>query len=90
MGPCYIQWFAWFSGQGFGLHCFAQAFPSCGEWGLLPSSGARACRCGGFSCCRAQALGLGPAAAAAHGLSCPTVCGILVPGPGIKPTSLEL
>ena len=32
-------------------------FSSCGEPGLLPSCGARASHCGGFSCCRAQALG---------------------------------
>ena len=53
-------------------------------------SGARASHCGGFSWCRAQALGLWAVVAAAHGLSCPKVCGILVPGPGIKPMSLEL
>ena len=40
-----------------GLHCRAQAFSSCGEWGLLSSCGARTSHCGGFSCCGAQALG---------------------------------
>ena len=29
---------------------------SCGEQGLLPGCGAWVSHCGGFSCCRAQAL----------------------------------
>ena len=33
-------------------------FSSCSEQGLLSSWGAWASHCGGFSCCRAQALGL--------------------------------
>lgn len=41
-GTCHIQWFACFPGRGFGLRCFARAFPSCGEWGLLSF------RCEGF------------------------------------------
>ena len=32
-------------------------FSSCGEQGLLSSCGARASRCRGFFCCRAQTLG---------------------------------
>ena len=32
------------------------ALSSCGQQGLLYSCGARASHCGGFSCCRAQAL----------------------------------
>ena len=75
-----MQWSACFSGRGFALRCFGRAFSS---------SGARASRGGGFSCCGAQALGLWALVAAAHGLS-PTVCGILVPRLGIKPMSLEL
>ena len=39
------------------LHCCARAFSSCGEQGLLSSWGAQASHCGGFSCCRAWALG---------------------------------
>ena len=35
----------------------AQAFPSCGEKGLLSSCGACVSHCPGFSCCRAQSLG---------------------------------
>ena len=38
------------------LHCCAWAFSSCGEQGLLSSCGAQASHCGGFSCCRVQAL----------------------------------
>ena len=40
-----------------GLGCFAQAFSGCGEWKLFSSCGARASRCGGFSCCIAWAVG---------------------------------
>ena len=32
-------------------------FSSCRGWGLLSSSSARASHCGGFCCCRAEALG---------------------------------
>ena len=40
-----------------GLYCCVQAFSSCGEWGLLSGCDAQASHCGGFSSCRAQALG---------------------------------
>ena len=46
------------------VHCSMgflwQGWASCGEGGLLlsQSEGAQASHCGGFSCCRAQALGL--------------------------------
>ena len=39
-----------------GLHCFAQAFSGCGEQSLLSNCDAWPSHCGGFSCCRAQAL----------------------------------
>ena len=39
------------------LRCCTWAFSSCGEWGLISSCSALASHCGGFSCCRAQALG---------------------------------
>ena len=42
-----------------GLHCCTDFFSCCGERGLLSSSGAQASHCGGFSGCRAQALGRG-------------------------------
>ena len=32
-------------------------FSRCGEWGLLSSCSMRSSHCGGFSCCRAGALG---------------------------------
>ena len=38
------------------LFCYAQAFSSCSEWGLLSSCGAQASR-SGFSSCGARALG---------------------------------
>ena len=40
-----------------GLHRCTWAFCSCGEWGLLSTCGAQASYWGGFSCCRAWALG---------------------------------
>ena len=39
-----------------GLCCFLRAFSSCSKWGL-PSRGAQAAHCSGFSCCKAWALG---------------------------------
>ena len=61
----------------FAVHRF---FSSWGEWGLLS----------GFSCCRAGALGAQASVVEAHGLSCPTACGVLVPRPGIEPMSSAL
>ena len=58
-----------------GLGCM-QAFSSCGEPGLLSSFSAWASQCGGFSCCRGQALGAWAAAAEALRLSCLEACGI--------------
>ena len=48
---------------------------SCGKQGLLSSCSVQASRCCGFSC-EAQALGLWPSVAVAHGLSCSRACGI--------------
>jgi len=45
-----------------GLHCCVRAFSGCGEQGLLTSCGAWASHGSGFSCCRAQALGLADSA----------------------------
>ena len=39
-----------------GLHCYAQAFSSCSELGLLSSCRAQASHCHGFSCCSTQTL----------------------------------
>ena len=56
--------------------CWAQAFSSCREWGLLSS-------CGGFSCCRARA--------SERRLSSWQLTGTWnLPGPGIKPMSPAL
>ena len=66
---------------GLGLHCCIQAFSSCGMW--VP-------HCGGFSCCRAQAVGSEASVVPApilysrgsvfmvHRLSCPVACGIFL------------
>ena len=40
-----------------GLRCCAKPFSSCSNWGLLSSWAVWASHCGGFSCCRAWALG---------------------------------
>ena len=61
-----------------GLHCYAWAFSSCGEWGLLSSCVARASHCGGFFCCRAWAPGTWASVLAAPGLGCCEACGIFL------------
>ena len=48
---------------------YAQAFPGCGERGLLSSCGPWASHCSGFSPCVAQALGARASVLAAQGLS---------------------
>ena len=57
------------------LDCCAWAFSACSEQGLLSNWGAWASYCGGFSCCRAQALGR---VVAAPELSCPVEGGIFL------------
>ena len=71
-------------------------FSSCDEWVLLSGYSAWASHCGGFSCCRAQALGCpssvvvapGPwstgSVVAMHGLNCSSACGIF-PDQGSNP-----
>ena len=54
-----------------GLCCCAQAFSSCGEQGLLSSSGAWASYCSGFS----WAVVAQDSVVVAHGLCCPKACG---------------
>ena len=56
-----------------GLHCCS----CCDKWGLISSCGTQASHCGGFSCCRALA-GCAASVVGAHGLSCPTACGIFL------------
>ena len=55
----------------FCLHCafiaFAQAFSSCGDWGLLFLVEAGASHCSGFSCFGIQALGAWASVDATHG-----------------------
>ena len=52
-----------------GLHCCAQAFYSCGKQGATLRCSAWVSHCGGFSCCRAQALGAWVSVVVACGLS---------------------
>ena len=47
----------WGVGAMLGLHCSAWTFSSCGERGLLSNCSAWTSHSGGFSCCKAQALG---------------------------------
>ena len=56
--PDLIDWLIdWFL-AALGIPCYAQAFSSCGRWGLLSGWHAQASHCFGFPCCRAQALGM--------------------------------
>ena len=56
-----------------------------GASGATLRCGARASHCGGFSCCRARALGVWASAVMAPGLSCSAACGMWdVPEPGIE------
>ena len=52
-----------------GLCCCARAFSSCGKGGATLRCSARASHCGGFSCCRALALGMQASVVVARGLS---------------------
>ena len=52
-----------------GLCCCTPAFSSCGKCGATLRCGAWASHCGGFSCCRARALGAWASVVLAHGLS---------------------
>ena len=51
-----------------GLRCCARAFSSCRKQATL-LCGTRASHCGGFSCCRAQALGAQASVVVVHRLS---------------------
>ena len=52
-----------------GLGCCVQAFSGCGERGATLRCGVQASHCGGFSCCRARALGAWASVVVARGLS---------------------
>ena len=52
-----------------GLRCCVQAFSSCSERGATLRCSVRASHCGGFSCCRAWALGTRASVVVVHGLS---------------------
>ena len=52
-----------------GLRCYALAFSSCDEQGLLSSCGAPASHCRGFSCCKAWPLKCVGSVVVEHGLS---------------------
>ena len=71
-----------------GLCGYVRAFSSFSEWGLLSSCSVWASQCDGFSCCRAQALGMHASVAVARGLGCSAVCGIF-PDQGLNPCHLQ-
>ena len=80
-----------------GLCCCARAFSSCGEPGLLFIAVCELLsHCGGFSCCRAQALGAWASVVVARRLSsCGAwaylLCGMWdLPGLGLEPVSPAL
>ena len=60
-----------------GLHCCEWAFSRYGERGYS-SCVAQASHYGGFSCCRARALGAWASVVVARGLICPMACGIFL------------
>ena len=66
-----------------GLHS-CMAFSNYRKWGLLSSCCVTVSYCGGFSCCRAWALGHTGSAAVEHRLSCSKVYGIFM-DQGSKP-----
>ena len=76
-----------FSLAALGLCCCVWAFSGCGS---------QASHCGGFSCCRAQALGTQASVVVAHRLSsCGSRAQLLhgmwdLPGPGLEPVSPAL
>ena len=70
------------------LHCYVWAFSNCSEQGLFSSKGAQASHCGGFSCCRAQALGNEGFGVAAHILCCSLACRIF-PHQGLNPCPMH-
>ena len=71
------------------LHRCVWAFSPCGERGLLSICNAWASHCGGFSCCKAQALGQAGSVIAALRLHCSPACGIF-PDQGSNPGPLHL
>ena len=72
-----------------GLHCSAQAFSSCGKWGLLSSCGAQTSRCSGFSYCGARTPG--PVGFGSCGARAQLPHGVWnLPRPRIKPVSPAL
>ena len=72
-----------------GFHCYAEAYPSCNEWGILSHCGVWASDCIGFSCCRAWALEcMVGSVVVALGLSCSEACGMFL-DKGLNPYPLH-
>ena len=74
-----------------GLHCWARAFSSCGEWGLLFVAVCGLLIAVASLCCGAQALGARASVVVTHGLSCSTATNMWdLPRPGLEPVSPAL
>ena len=68
-----------------GLHCCMPAFSSCSDWGPLSCCSVLVSHPGGFSCCRAGALGCAASRVVADRLYCPLACGIFLEGSNPHP-----
>ena len=64
----YNYYFIYLFLSALGLHCCARAFLQLQRAGATLRRGAWASHCGGFSCCRARALGTQALVVVAHGL----------------------
>ena len=53
-------------------------FSSCSNQGLRSSCSVHAFHCGGFPCCRSQALSARASVVVVYGFSCPVACGIFL------------
>ena len=71
-----------------GLCCYVRAFFSFSKWAATLCCSVQSSHCGGFSCCRAWALGTRASVVVAHGLSCSEACGIF-PDQGSNPCPLH-
>ena len=65
-----------------GFCCCAQAFFSCGEWGLLSSRDVQASHCGHFFCCRAWALECGLS-------SCGTLVSVVITSQHVESSQIK-
>ena len=70
------------------LRCCGRSFSGRGGQRLCFVTTCRSSHCGGFSCCKAQALSMRASVVMAYGLNCPTACRIF-PEQGSNPCRLD-